>query len=330
MPRHPSIMAAVACSVVALAAAPTPTAAQAASAGTVAAARPAAVAAAPRVVALGDSFASGEGLFSYDAGTDRAGNQCHRSPLSWQRQLDWGNGLGAINERNTRYSYRQVACAGARTTNIDRNVRPVTDQGRVPTQLGEPAYQMDVLTGSESLVMLTVGANDLGYWPVVTTCVQDSTEACQGITAHYAAAVPAVTGNLEQIVRDIHTRSPRAKIVVAGYPLVIDAPSNPSGRCTGIDSTAATAVRGLMNSVNNAYSARINALRQSGIPVRYANTAWTWLHTDTARHDACAPTTTNWVNGVVGSMWTPDYKSFHPDRAGHAAFTRTADAALRS
>lgn len=69
-------------------------------------------------LALGDSYISGEGEFTYRAGTDTAVNGCHLSPLSYPYTI------GA--ERFD--SYQSVACSGARANDITSTSARYTGQ----------------------------------------------------------------------------------------------------------------------------------------------------------------------------------------------------------
>ncbi len=61
-------------------------------------------------LALGDSFASGEGTFNYIAGTEDGPNQCHQSIFSYPYLMQSNVGETA-----------SVACSGAKISNI-RNI----------------------------------------------------------------------------------------------------------------------------------------------------------------------------------------------------------------
>ena len=89
------------------------------------------------LVAVGDSFASGVGSFVYyNDGTD-----CYRSPFSYPSQL----------AAATRLPLTLLACSGATTADVLNEQVPLIPEGA-------------------DLVTVTVGGNDIGYRPVLTTC----------------------------------------------------------------------------------------------------------------------------------------------------------------
>jgi lysophospholipase L1-like esterase len=109
------------------------------------------------IVSMGDSFVSGEGGGSYGAS---ARNGCDRSAMAPIRSAP----IDVDDKVN-------LACSGAKTENIWRAASGgKSHRGEPPQadQLATVARHFDV-----ELVVLTVGANDLGFAGIVADCALD-------------------------------------------------------------------------------------------------------------------------------------------------------------
>jgi len=254
------------------------TALAAAAALAVAGAQPAA-AAAPGYVALGDSFAAGVGARSYDA--DSA--DCYRSPKGYPALVAARSGLALTF----------AACSGAVTADVVEQ-------------------QASALSSSTRYVTLTVGGNDLGFASVLTTCalpgwLGDCTAAVERGRRTLRTRLPA---RLDAVLATVAARSPRARVVVTGYPRLF----------AGDDCNAATFFSGAEMARLNAATDELDALidartRAAGFryvsPVpRFTGHAW------------CADEA--WVNGLSH----PALNSFHPNATGHAAYADLVGPAL--
>jgi hypothetical protein len=228
------------------------------------------------VVAIGDSFASGEGA-STDAGVDYYketdndgggvkgvyndtgydwlyGNACHRSKWSWPRMAKTGFAVNeTMGQRQDRWDptldLQFHACSGAVTTNVrvgyNAKFREV------------PQLDQGFIDENTTQVMLSIGGNDAGFTKVVTACIQSigvGNPDCQdkvldGDTRLLRDAGPAdvetkVIPNVELVLREIALKAPNAKILLVGYPKLI---SN-NGGCLG--GTVVVNVGGLWIPVN--------------------------------------------------------------------------------
>lgn len=193
----------------------------------------------PAVVALGDSFVSGEGgrwlgngsePFGTRSGTDRAAfdcdgwgicdydparvygaseeNGCHRSDVAPIRSAPLPPGIDRIN----------LACSGARLA----NVWPAA-AGGLP-HFGEPPQTDRLATLARRrrvrLVVLTAGANDVGFGGLVATCALDWARSSTAAPVHcereaeaaLEEALPRMEAGLERALRDI-----RRALAAAGY-----------------------------------------------------------------------------------------------------------------
>ncbi|MBT2489177.1 ricin-type beta-trefoil lectin domain protein [Streptomyces sp. ISL-96] len=272
------------------------------------------------LISLGDSEISGEGVGTYEPGTNGPDNWCHRSPDAAIHRT----GIPADVTYN-------VSCSGAYTGNI---------------RIGGNKQYADELVQSDSLavkarntrikmVLLVAGANDdLQFGPVMTDCVTRWLTIQGPCEPKYAPGwqgrVDALVPKVEQTVRDLRTVMRGAgyadgdyKMVVMGYPSPIgpDFKDNPNfpgkipGGCVGYDSDAAwgrnTAV----------------PVFERGMRTAAANTGSVYL--DNSRlfhgHEVCMEDP--WARGLyidLSKPGTPDEnsvrQSFHPNIRGHAAF----------
>ena len=140
------------------------------------------------LVALGDSFSSGDGAPPYDA----TSGHCRRSAHAWPVRLAFTLEL----------SVRSGACSGARIADL------------------EPQHAALSATDDLRLVTLTIGGNDLGFGEVLRRCVlsdcrrqytRGARDVLDGRIARLRERLPAVYGRVQR-------EAPRARLVVMGYP----------------------------------------------------------------------------------------------------------------
>ncbi|MGG7572914.1 ricin-type beta-trefoil lectin domain protein [Streptomyces sirii] len=272
------------------------------------------------LISLGDSEISGEGVGTYEPGTDGPDNWCHRSPDSAIHRT----GIAADVTYN-------VACSGAYSGNI---------------VIGGSKQYADELVQSDSLaiaarntrlkmVLLVAGANDdLQFGPVMTDCVERwflLQGTCEpkyqpGWQARVDGLVPKVertVGDLRTVMRDAGYADGDYRLVVMSYPSPIgpDVEDNPHypgklpGGCTGYTSDAAWG----RNAAVPAFERGVRkAARDSGA---------TYL--DASRlfhgHEVCMEET--WARGLYVNLSNPFppnansvRQSFHPNARGHGAF----------
>jgi hypothetical protein len=285
------------------------------------------------LISLGDSEISGEGVGTYEPGTNGPDNWCHRSPDAAIHRT----GIAADVTYN-------VSCSGAYTGNI---------------RIGGGKQYADELVQSDSLsikarntrikmVLLVAGANDdLQFGPVITDCVtrwftfQGACEPKYG--PGWQARIDGLAPKVEATVADLRTVMRGAgyadgdyKLVVMGYPGPIgpdiyDNPNFPGkipGGCTGYDQDATWARNA---AVPGFQSGMRRAAKNSGA-----------IYLDNSRlfhgHEVCMEDA--WARGLyidVSNPFPPDAnsvrQSFHPNIRGHAAFasclTQLYDSGLR-
>ncbi len=124
-------------------------------------------------LAMGDSFMSGEGAWSYRTGTDTDLNKCHQSILSYPYLLS-----GRFN------SFASVACSGARAAHITgttgvKGTSQLKDDQIPSDQMIEdaqkshlPGYlaQRDFLSDNPDVITLSIAGNDIGFSDIIVRC----------------------------------------------------------------------------------------------------------------------------------------------------------------
>ncbi|OEU96274.1 ricin-type beta-trefoil lectin domain protein [Streptomyces oceani] len=282
------------------------------------------------LISLGDSEISGEGVGTYEPGTDGPDNWCHRSPDAAIHRT----GI----EADVTYN---VACSGASTENI---------------RIGGTQQYADELVQTDALaikarntrlkqVVLVAGANDdLQFGPVMTDCVIRwftlQGECEPKYQPGWQDRVDGLVPKVEQTVRDIRSVMGDAgyaegdyQLVVLGYPSPIgpDIKDNPNypgklpGGCTGYTSDADWARDGAVPAF------------QKGMRTAAEETGATYL--DASRlfhgHEVCMENT--WARGLYVDLshpFPPDEnsvrQSFHPNKRGHGAFAECLTQTYRS
>jgi lysophospholipase L1-like esterase len=292
---------------------------------------------AAQAVALGDSYAAGEGLAPYRRGTATPTNACHRSFRAYPELLDQGR------QRVVR-SIRSVACSGART---GAAVAPQPDRD-VPAQV-------TALSRWTETVTLTIGGNDIGFSEVLGSCVHSplapelvpgrpgcATRADQAVTLRTARLAggpvnPAVlpgTVPLGEVITAIARRSPAATIHVTTYPRLFGTTfaDDPAGCRVGqlgaaplyVTAADVTWIRAKVDGLNAAITSTVEQARAAGVRVRTVD-----VTTPFTSHNVCG-SGEPWVNGLVV---TPEGRlspaSFHPTARGQRAYADAVAAALR-
>ncbi len=205
------------------------------------------------VVALGDSVASGTGAGSYQDGT--TGN-CWRSNNSYSEVV-----AARLRAQHRLASFANVSCSGAATADL---ARPFKER---PAQFGS-------LARDTNLVLLTVGTNDIDYAAYGGLCIQAD---CTGApTEAILAKLPAMGRNVTATLREIHKRSPYARIIVVGYGRQVSTSDNPPGATLDPvcgDGILTAAERGEGNKVADGLDAALRSAVAAarGINVQYAS-----------------------------------------------------------
>jgi len=153
-----------------------------------------AAAAAPSYVALGDSYASGDGTGVY------YNTSCYTSPYSYPPLVAAKDG----------YSLTFAACSGATTSTV------------ISSQLGS-------LNASTTLVTIQVGGNDAGFTSVMENCALfyfTCQSSINNADSYIQNSLPAA---LNTTYSDIRAAAPNARVLVVAYPHLFTASGTTCG-----------------------------------------------------------------------------------------------------
>jgi lysophospholipase L1-like esterase len=256
------------------------------------------------MVALGDSYTAGA-LLPTDLRARPLG--CLRSTRAYPVLV--AAALGA--------SMTDAACSSAGVADMTAAQR---------TDLGTNPPQLNALAPDDSLVVLTLSGDDIGFMNVLDECMELSFTDPWGspCRAHYtsggtdqlAALVKADGPRMTVVLSEIAARAPQARIVVVGYPDMFPL----SGGCwpaVPITDGDIGYLRGIELQLNAMLAADAKAAGAT-----FVNT-----YTPTIGHDFCQPETTRDVEGLLpGSLALP----FHPNARGQAAIAAAVLAAIRT
>ena len=279
-------------------------------------------------VALGDSYAAGEGLAPFEEGTAGVG-ECHRSADASYPVL--------LNDSGRREFRRldSVACSGAIIADLVAT-RPGTSR---PPQVAAVDARTRTITA-------TIGGNDAGFGLIFGDCVyspdptlgaalpgrpgcslRDDTLVSTRIAALAggpgAPVVPGVVP-LPVALKQLDAAAPRATIYLTGYPAIFGSRITSPYGCQVSDQAPlfvatqdAAWIAGKAAELNAAIRSAAAQARRAGVDVRYVDAAAAFR-----RHNLCDRKAA-WLNGVVLASVNPPQLSaatFHPTARGQRAY----------
>lgn len=168
--------------------------------------------AASRIVAIGDSYMSGEGAPTFYKGTNNkgtGGDQCRRSPTAYPvlvaKRLDMGLDF--------------LACSGADTIDLDKDgSRDQESPNDIVAQL-QQAERLDKT--KVRIVLVSIGGNDALFGQIGRVCLFPG--SCDELREIWLANIDQIGARIAASQKSIREAFPRASIVVVPYPLVVDA-----------------------------------------------------------------------------------------------------------
>ncbi|TFC48892.1 SGNH/GDSL hydrolase family protein [Cryobacterium sp. TMT1-21] len=140
-----------------------------------------------KYVALGDSYAAGQGGGGYLDG-------CLQSPNGYPALLDAVKGINLL---------RNVSCSSAKTTDVT-------------------ATQLSALNRGTTLVTLTVGGNDLNVAGIAAVCVSADAMTCSNAITTAGSLLGALAASLADTYAQIDAAAPKAHTIVTGYPYLFE------------------------------------------------------------------------------------------------------------
>ncbi|MFI7399042.1 GDSL-type esterase/lipase family protein [Streptomyces sp. NPDC049541] len=271
------------------------------------------------IVALGDSYSSGEGApvksadgkVRYIAGTDTDTNKCHRSMAAYPVLLH--------EELNHDLGLEFHACSGATIKDFwesfyeDRRKNPEEDP------------QLEWINSRTEIVTLTIGGNDVSFADVMDYCARQYGKGAESpCKKTWEGAVRSGINNLiakgsrhddlPSLYAEIRRRASEAQVFVIGYPRFF--PADPPDSCpTGVP--VRTFSRSDMRWINSEIANlndQIKKLAES------ASFTFVDVFDSLKGHEVC--TNKSWINRAL-VHWKLDpnkqVQSFHPNVAGHKA-----------
>ncbi|CAM3940877.1 SGNH/GDSL hydrolase family protein [Nocardiopsis rhodophaea] len=255
-------------------------------------------------VALGDSYSSGDGAGDYLPGTAKSGG-CWRSANAYPQRLlgsyDFAGELGF------------VACSSQRGHAMLK-------------EAGSADSQLDRITPHTSLITLGIGGNDLGFTPVLRTCMVRlplvETDACTGQVKDIEKRMEKFEATFDDLLAEIRDRAPDARVVVVGYPRLFAA------KPQGMYYTLTVSDQKWLNDTVKRFNLQLeNAVNQADAAIvdedQVGSVEFVDTYTVFRGHEVHAEEP--WLNGVMirdlSSGIKVDRSSFHPNAAGQAAFT---------
>lgn len=230
-------------------------------------------AAAPvRYVALGDSYSSG-------TGTGTARGVCQRSSDAFPALL-------AKELPGSTLTF--AACAGATAADVI-------------------SKQLDALSSSTSLVTLTVGGNDTQLLSLIALCATTAGSECRdGAKGADRAIADKLPAQLDTILVQIRSRSPRAQVIVVGYPALFAARSCPSAGGIDDDDRSVLDATGELLDQTLEQHARAAGARYASTVRRFEGhgicAARPWITGQRAAADALHPTITGHRDGLLAAV----------------------------
>ncbi|MFI6574985.1 SGNH/GDSL hydrolase family protein [Nocardiopsis sp. NPDC050513] len=250
-------------------------------------------------VALGDSYSSGDGAGDYDPATAEPGG-CWRSAHAYPRVIE--------EEFSFAGALAFYACSSHKGADM-------------LSEIGTPESQIERVTEHTSLVTLGIGGNDLGFIPVLRTCIVRmpllENGVCTAQEEDIAGRMDRFEETLTEILTEIRDRAPDARILVLGYPRLF--PEEPPSMYYTLTTNDQT----WLNSVGERFNERIRDVvyevdgriyggRGVG-SAEYVNVFSALNGFEVSAEDA-------WLNGIVlgrlGEGMRVDRASFHPTAQG--------------
>ncbi|QUX26185.1 SGNH/GDSL hydrolase family protein [Nocardiopsis sp. MT53] len=250
-------------------------------------------------VALGDSYSSGDGAGDYAPETAVPGG-CWRSSNAYAHLIE--------DEFDFAGSLAFYACSSHKG-------REMLDE------LGTPESQIERVTEHTSLVTLGIGGNDLGFIPVLRTCIVRMPLLESGVCTEQEEDIEKRMRQFEEtldtVIAEIRERAPDARLLVLGYPRLF--PEEPPAMYYTLTVNDQLWLNGIAERFNErirnaVYRADGDVYGSRGTgSVEYVNTFSALAGHEVSAEDA-------WLNGIVlgrfGEGLKVDRATFHPTAQG--------------
>lgn len=245
----------------------------------------------PTYVALGDSYTAAPLV-----PVTETGDPCLRSSNNYPHLV-----AASLPD----YTLTDVSCSGADSA-------AMVGVQQIGSELHPP--QFDSLADDTALVTIGLGGNDFGlYSSMLADCASSSDVTASGSPCTDAATtgskqdlqalLPKVAARLTAVIAGVEDRSPKARILVVGYPQLLP----PTGTCASLP--IATGDYDYVRSLNKGLDDAVRtAATNDGVE-------FIDIYTASAGHDMCS--SDPWVNGPVTDPQAA--LAFHPFEAEQVA-----------
>lgn len=291
-----------------------------------------------KLVALGDSFTGGLGVFPtiLPAANPWAPIGCGQSELSFPRLVasDFGSRYPGEPVQLTDASCKSALTEHVSTTQVATGNRPQLEA--VPTDLSETSVDE-----SASVVLLSLGINDTGLVALIAACANYTTTNDANLgsitnpcTANGMFAIDPllsdVARNIAWNIVDIRRKAPGARIIVVGYLPIMPSLTTASGSALypcrnslAVRSGDVVELHKLERRLNAIM--RVQAERYGGLPgtdsTRGVQFADPRTQPGVEGHDLCRAPDVRWVEPRTGYVG-PSSIRLHPNAAGHEFMRR--------
>lgn len=245
------------------------------------------------VVALGDSYTAGL-LLPLDSSAKPVG--CFRSTVNYASR---------VAEALHAPVYANAACQSA-------GVVDLTHSAQTPDGVNPP--QLDSLAPDDSLVMMTLGGDDLSFSHVLKGCMDPFGSPCQDHYWYLSQQISNEKPKMITALHEIHRRAPHARVLLLGYPDLFPA----SGGCWPIAPFTSRDIAFLRST-----ELKLNAMLAQAAAA--ADTTYVDTYGPTTGHDMCQGPKVKDVEGLIPSSTA---MSFHPNARGQEAMAAQVLASL--
>ncbi|MEM7342062.1 MAG: SGNH/GDSL hydrolase family protein [Actinomycetota bacterium] len=299
------------------------------------------------VLAIGDSFMSGEGAQSFENGTNTPGsNQCRRTDTAYSalvtRELDavarreHRRNTGTEAAPGSMFAHVSLACSGAKSTNVvrftgsepqfpespaevfggrtqlDHVIQPVPDDAELDDETVALLTKHGDLMERVKVTLVSIGGNDTGFSPLIKACLLPAD--CSENEDLWTAKAESLEERLTATYREIKNATPADSVVlVVPYPDFI----SPVG-CDRLASEAEFQFVDRFIGVLNNTIAR--AAREAGVLVADTSGAFegkTQCDDERGAHlVVLEPTDGGPISRLNPSNWV--HGTMHPSETGHA------------
>lgn len=279
-------------------------------------------------LALGDSFASGEGAYDYKPTTDTVTNTCHTSTSSYPYLIS----------STLEYSISEsIACSGAKIKDIFREgTKDYRDESPQAKHKDESAYDAEIFDNflpgyrrqidfveknQPTLITLSIGGNDIDFGKKLRKCIITPYDCFGSESDRYGILkeIKAQFSRLEKTYTELKSASPKTRIYVLGYPEL----ALPGGNCANnvrLSSEELELARDIVTDLNNTIE----------LAAKKAGAFYVDVSKAMEGHRLCEDE--SWslaINGItagndmfVAGLGPLGSETYHPNKLGHVLYKR--------